>query len=270
MVDYLKGSHLLRLRLYERQYLLGFASYLRLEWLQSQPVHCTSLELGLVGTKYPKPPSFKEIKYGQQGSVMRSIFLSIPSSPSIFNLSFPSIRTRPQRSTIVSILALSMIRTLAPTTTAPVPRVNVSIMIWELIDIGIRRLMTRSCEPANRGVIGMNLPIRPSVVVGHQRLEPDGVASISLSRVPVACEGIAETLRITPRIAECGLDSVVHVRAQSNGPGLGNGCRVLGCVAATIAVEALPDLLPRVIPIAPVVGREPCLNIRSAGNITSG
>ena len=71
-------------------------------------------------------------------------------------------------------------------------------MIWELIDIGIRPLMIRSREPASAGVIGMNLPIRPSIVVGHQRLEPDGVAPISISRVPVTCEGIAEALRVTP------------------------------------------------------------------------
>jgi hypothetical protein len=115
----------------------------------------------------------------------------------------------------------------------------------------------------------MNLPIRPSVVVGHQWLEPYRVASISISRVPVACEGIAEALRITPRITKRGLNSVVHVCAKSDSPSLRNGCRVLGGVAAAVAVEALPDLFPGVVPVAPVVGREPCLDISSAWNVTA-
>lgn len=120
------------------------------------------------------------------------------------------VRSGPQRTTGILVLALAMIRSLATTITAPVLRMDAPIIDWVSIDVDVSRLVPSGGETVNGWIVGSDLPVWPSVVVRHQWLEPDGVASIVFI-LPVASESILDSFRLAPRISKSCTDREVEV-----------------------------------------------------------
>lgn len=111
--------------------------------------------------------------------------------------------------------------------------------------------------------VRMCLIVRVSIVIRHQGLVPNRMAP-RLNIVPLACSGISQSMRLTPRELKRCLDNFAKLGAQSNSPCLRNGEANCNGLSTLIAVEAVANLVPSLVPVAPVVLIPPPLGLALA------
>lgn len=161
--------------------------------------------------------------------------------------------------------ALSLVRTLAATITAKVARFN-PVTIGRLVDISPYIVVVVVVVIGRVALIGravdMGLVVWPSIVPGHERLIPDGVAAV-LDILPPASSSIRQSLQGTPGKAELKFYDVAKFRGNPNRPGLGNAEALGNRFVAVIAVEAVSYLVPCLVPKSPGVLIKPLLGLVS-------
>lgn len=170
----------------------------------------------------------------------------------------------PESAAIVSILALSAVRALTPTVASQIARID---GFGPFVDVGKGPIVVSvhilRGEALSRLAVHMGLVVCVPVVVRHERLVPDGVASVG-GVAPVARTRVRDTDRVAPAELEREVQDLFNVGREPHGPRLrdrvpdGNG------LGAGIAVEAVADLLPRLVPVAPFVRVVPVLPLSAA------
>lgn len=183
------------------------------------------------------------------------------------------VRVGPKRTTIVSVLTLSVITTLTTTVTTKIALID-TIVVTDLVDVGIRIIVVviriRSSLALTGATVRVSLIVRVSIMIRHQGLVPNGMAP-RLNIVPLACSCISQSMRLAPGELERCFNDFAKLGAQTNSPGLRyreTNCNSLGTLVAVEAtsnlVQATSNLVPGLVPVAPVILIPPPLGLAPA------